>query len=126
MFYIIDFDTGVIESKSKTETPLLKYIVQNKLELSVALVSNTEEIYLKLSLREMKRVWKTNGYTSELRNEEDAAERLFFQMHNIQRRIPTFSKKLGKQLIKAAKKKYPEVKSKKKPNQLKLIFGKFK
>lgn len=128
MFYVIDFDTGCVESKSKTELPLLKYIAENKLELAVALVSRNEQLTLKLSLREINRVLRSIDYDDSVLSKIDSRRYAFDVIENNQRQIPTFTKKLGQRLIKKAKKKYPDIKIKKKKviSKLKAIFGKIK
>lgn len=108
MFYAIDFDSRCVESKSDNERLLSKYIKDNKLELAVAIVSNEEELILKLSLNEMQEVYTNLGLKSKLKNESEASICVFNALETSSRKIPTFTKKLGKKLITEASKRYPK------------------
>lgn len=108
MFYAIDFDSRCVESKSDNERLLSKYIKDNKLELAVAIISNQEELILKFTVQEMKEVYQGLGGKLSFITEKLGAETLFNRLEIEQRKIPTFTKKLGKKLITEANKRYPK------------------
>lgn len=110
MFYAIDYDTRTVESKNKNDNLLQKYIVNNELEMAVALVSNAEELVLKFSLREMNDLYSNLGGKETLLTENTASEKCWEALEKNQRKFPTFTKKLGQKLApppkpKRAKKK---------------------
>jgi len=108
VFYAIDFDSRCVESKSDNERILSKYIKDNQLELAVTLISNEDELCLKLSLQEMQEVYNNLGGNLSFITEQLAAETLFNRLEIEQRKIPTFTKKLGKKLLTEANKRYPK------------------
>lgn len=98
MFYAIDYDSRKPESKNENDNLLQKYIVNNKLELAVALVSSEEELVLKFSLNELQDLYYNLNGTGRVTTENEAAEKCWSQLQTA--KIPKFTKKLGDSIIK--------------------------
>jgi len=108
MFYAIDFDTRRVESKSEDGDLLASYVIDNDLSLAITLVSNEDELLLELSLEEMKGIFNNlnHGYPRDyqFKSEDDGAKVLWDILEEHQEHIPTFTKALGKKLLKSADK----------------------
>ncbi len=109
MNYSIDFDSRSVESKSEDGELLAGYILDNKLELAVALVSSEEELLLQFSLNELQDLYnnlasKYDERAREFENEDEAAEFVWSTLENNQSEFPKFTQSLGKKLIRAANK----------------------
>jgi len=117
MPFNIDFDSLTIESKSEDGELLAKYIIDNKLELAIALVDGTEDLLLQFNLNELQGLYdnlaKVNGEKDrKFDNEEEAVEYLWSAIINNQFDFPKFTTSLGKKLIKTANKEREKDKAK--------------
>lgn len=123
MYYCIDHDSRTVESKSSSKTVLNQYVKENALTLAISIVSNPDELALKFSLLEMHYIYGfLNGNPPEFKNAKEASVYVFDTLEEHEDEFPTFTKALGKRLIKAAKKKYDEPKTRKK-NVLNMLFN---
>lgn len=105
MFYVIDFDSREVESKSKDKELLAAYIVDNGLDQAVALIDSADELCLQFSIGEMKDLYSniTNG-DCKFDDEEQLSEIVWDILNNHQTSFPEFTPSLGKKLVKAASK----------------------
>lgn len=124
MFYAIDFDSRCVESKSDNDRLLSKYIDDNNLELGVTLISGPDELSLKFTLPEMQDLYANLEGKGIFKHEDEAADACWEALNDNQRCFPKFTRKLGKQLITAANKKYkkPVKKTRKIKLTLKTVF----
>lgn len=106
MFYAIDYDSRKVESKNQNDNLLQKYILNNNLELAVALISNEDELVLKFSLNEMNDVLTNLGCKTKYLVESKAADRIMKEL--VKQKIPTFTKKFGGTLLKRYKHERPK------------------
>ncbi len=124
MFYAIDYDTRKVESKNENDNLLQKYILNNNLELSVALISSEEELVLKFSLNEMQDLYDSlniDSWEITFETEDQAAANCWDLLEKST--IPKFTKKLGTQLLKRyPKNERPSPKKKKAAKQTKLTL----
>lgn len=106
-YYAIDFDSRLVESKSKDGEDLHAYILDNELTLAVALVDSEDELCLQFSLDEMIDLYE--GLTLERKefdgDENLAASACWEALEEEQDSFPTFTKALGKKLLKGAAKR---------------------
>lgn len=109
MLYIIDFDSLSVESKSEDGELLASYILDNKLELAVALISSEDELLSQFSLNELQELYNNLADDHDERarkfdTEDQAAEFVWLALENNQFEFLKFSKSLGKKLIRSANK----------------------
>lgn len=109
MLYSIDFDSRSVEAKSEDGELLASYIIDNKLDLAVALVSSEEELVLQFSLKELQDLYNNladdhGERAREFFTEDEAAEFVWLALENNQSEFPKFTQSLGKKLIRAANK----------------------
>lgn len=105
MFYAIDFDTRTVESKSKDGEDLAAYVLDNELTLAVALVDSEDELCLQFSLDEMIDLHENLTLErAEFKSEEEAAQACWDALWG-DNTIPSFTKALGKKLLKGAAKR---------------------
>lgn len=112
MFYAIDFDSLLVESKSEDKKELQTYIDDNDLSMAIALISSQDELMLEFTLKEMQVLFDNLLKTSkrnkrEFDNEEDAASFVLSELKYLEEDIPKYTKSLGKKLIKQANKPDP-------------------
>lgn len=103
MFYAIDFDTRTVESKSQDGELLASYIVDNNLAMAVALISSEEELCLQFSIGEMQDLSDGIGGKRKYESEEEAGEWCWRLLNQSVDDFPSFTKSLGKKLLKSAR-----------------------
>lgn len=103
MFYVIDFDTCTIESKSPDGELLASYIVDNNLGTAVALIDSEDELCLQFSLGEMQELSDGIGGKRKYESEEEASEWCWRLLNECEDDFPSFTKSLGKRLLKSAR-----------------------
>lgn len=122
MNYCIDFDSRSIESKSEDGEVLASYILDNKLEIAVALVSSEDELLLQFNLTELQELYNNLAddhcfRAREFDTEDEAAEFVWSAMENNQFEFPKFTQSLGKKLIRSANKGMKEDSTPDKPDK---------
>lgn len=109
MYYAIDHDTRLVESKSADAELLASYVLDNNLTAAIALVDSEEELCLQLSLNEMQELSHNLGSDKEYSTDRVAAEHCWRLLERSQDNIPNFTKTLGRRLLKEADKRNREV-----------------
>lgn len=121
MHFAIDYDSRSVESKSENQQELIDYIESNNLDLVVALISSEDDLVLNLSLGEMQDLYTNLEPNSKItKDSEELAAKLCWELlEELQDDFPTYTKALGKKLIKqanseskASKETKPKAKSK--------------
>ncbi len=121
MYYAIDFDSRQVESKSEDGELLAEYVLDNKLESAVALISSADEICLEFSLNEMKDIYgNVTGGKCDTDDEEALADTVWEILNNHQSSFPNFTKALGKKLIENASKESKPTTKTSKPKTTKV------
>ena len=108
MQYLIDFDTRSVEAKGEDGEVLASYILDNDLNIAVALIDSESELISQFSLPELQELYNNlaDDHGERARsfdNEDDAAEFIWLALENNQSSLPTFTQSLGKKLLKAGK-----------------------
>lgn len=112
MYYAIDFDTRLVESKSTDGELLANYVLDNDLSIAVAIVDSEDELCLQFSLKEMQELSDNLGGKTEYDSEEKAAELCWRLLEQCQDDIPNFNSSLSKKLLRAAAKRCKDSPSK--------------
>lgn len=119
MNYLIDFDTRSVECKGEDAEVLASYILDNDLNIAVALVSSEDDLASQFSLPELSDLYHNisklyhNGREREFDDIEHATEQAWNMIINSKDEFPLFTVSLGKKLLKAGK-----ARSKDKPEKL--------
>lgn len=105
MFYAIDIDTCMVESKHSDEKLLAKYISKYGLEEAVYLISSADDLALEFSLTQIKNIY--TKYTKETRartfeDEDEAAEFCWDALEDSAKQFPKFTPALGQELVHVA------------------------
>jgi len=99
MFFMIDFDRREVDCKSIDGEVLRQYVLENDLSLAVAIVDSEDELGSQLSDKEMEEVYAK--CTGGLPSTDGICEMLWGLLEENQDKFPTFTKALGKKLLKA-------------------------
>lgn len=112
MFYAIDFDTRLPESKSDDGDLLASYVIENGLELAVAVVDSPEDLAEQLTIMELNDLYNNLNDGKEVIHNtmEQASEAAWEKLGEAT--IPKFTKALGKKLLTGATKAKPDTPSK--------------
>ena len=103
MFYLVDFDSRSVVTKTTTRSKLEAYITDNTLSLAVVIIANEDELLVELSLVEMQALYDgISDHNRPFQDEDEAAAITWSTIESVAANIPKFTNALGKRLIKAA------------------------
>lgn len=104
MYYTIDYDTLLPESKSEDGEILASYIIDNGFENAIAIVKDSGDLSLNFTLKELQSLSDNIGGFDTFLDEDEASEYIMEILPEWS--IPVFSKKLSVKLLKEYEKKY--------------------
>lgn len=100
MFYCIDFDTRTVESKCESKEDLEQYVVDNDLDLAVAIIGSEEDLLNQFSIEEMLDLSCSLG--NELSNDPNMPSKLWNLLEEKQEEHRTFTPEIVEELLEEA------------------------
>jgi hypothetical protein len=106
MNFLIDYDTRSVQCVSDNINELEQYVTDNSLDLAVAIISEEDDLLIKMSVKEITELYHNNSEQArKFTNEEEAAKFCWSCLQSNLGGFTKYTKALGKRLLKEADKR---------------------